>query len=41
MAPRSFEMPPEGGVQPLTGSVESDGDGFFTKGTLTVTPVSP
>jgi hypothetical protein len=41
MAPRSFELPPEGGVLPLGGSVESDGDGFFTRGTLTVTPVTP
>jgi hypothetical protein len=39
MAPRTFELPAEGGVQPLSGSVESGGDGFFTNGTLTVTPV--
>jgi hypothetical protein len=40
MAPRSFELPAEGGVQPLSGSVESGGDGFFTNGTLTVTPTN-
>jgi hypothetical protein len=40
MAPRTFDMPAEGGVQPLSGSFESGGDGFFTSGTLTVTPVN-
>jgi hypothetical protein len=41
MAPRGFDLPAEGGTQPLSGSVAFDGDGFFTSGTLTVTPVTP
>lgn len=41
MTPRSFDLPAEGGTQPLSGSVAFDGDGFFTNGTLTVTPVTP
>jgi hypothetical protein len=38
MAPRSFELPAAGGTQPVGGSVADGGDGFFTDGTLTVTP---
>jgi len=41
MTPRSFDLPAGGGTQPLSGSVAFDGDGFFTNGTLTVTPVTP
>jgi hypothetical protein len=41
MTPRSFDLPAGGGVQPLSGSVQDGGDGFFTNGTLTVTPVTP
>jgi hypothetical protein len=41
MTPRSFDLPAGGGTQPLSGSVQDGGDGFFTNGTLTVTPVSP
>ncbi|HMJ35800.1 MAG TPA: hypothetical protein VK501_17990 [Baekduia sp.] len=40
MAPRTFELPAGGGTQTLGGSVESGGDGFFTNGTLTVTPTT-
>jgi hypothetical protein len=40
MAPRSFELPAGGGVQLLSGSVAFEGDGFFTNGMLTVTPVA-
>jgi hypothetical protein len=38
LQPRSFELPAGGGVQPLSGSVAQGPDGFFTDGTLTVTP---
>jgi hypothetical protein len=38
LAPLSFELPAGGGVQALGGSVADGGDGFFTNGTLTVTP---
>jgi hypothetical protein len=41
MTPRSFDLPAGGGTQPLSGSVQDGGDGFFTNGTLTVTPISP
>ncbi len=41
MAPRSFDLPAGGGTQPLSGSVQDGGDGFFTNGTLTVMPISP
>ncbi len=41
MTPRSFDLPAGGGTQPLSGSIQDGGDGFFTNGTLTVTPISP
>ena len=41
MTPRSFDLPADGGTQPLSGSIAYDGDGFFTNGTLTVTSTSP
>jgi hypothetical protein len=41
MTPRSFDLPAGGGTQPLSGSIQDGGDGFFTNGTLTVTPVTP
>jgi hypothetical protein len=34
--PTSFDLPAEGGSQPITGGVESGGDGFFNDGVLTV-----
>jgi hypothetical protein len=37
IGPMSFDLPPEGGSQPLAGGVESGGEGFFNNGTLTVT----
>ncbi len=40
MTPRSFDLPADGGTQPLAGSIEYGGDGFFTNGTLTVTSTS-
>ena len=40
MTPRSFELPAGGGTQALSGSVSLGADGFFTDGTLTVTPTS-
>jgi hypothetical protein len=41
MTPQSFDLPVGGGTQPLSGSVQDGGDGFFTDGTLTVAPISP
>jgi hypothetical protein len=35
--PTSFELPAEGGSQPITGGVQSGGQGFFNDGVLTVT----
>jgi hypothetical protein len=35
--PTSFELPAEGGSQPITGGVQDGGDGFFNDGVLTVT----
>jgi hypothetical protein len=40
MTPRSFELPAAGGTQALGGSIADGGDGFFTSGTVTVTPSS-
>jgi hypothetical protein len=40
LSPRSFELPAGGGVQPLSGSLTLGSDGFFTNGTLTVTPTT-
>jgi hypothetical protein len=34
--PMAFELPAEGGSQPLGGGVELGGDGFFNDGTLSV-----
>jgi hypothetical protein len=34
--PTSFELPAEGGSQPITGGVQEGGDGFFNDGVLTV-----
>jgi len=36
VGPTSFDLPPEGGSQPITGGVQSDGEGFFNDGVLTV-----
>jgi hypothetical protein len=41
MAPRTFELPADGGTQALAGSLTLGADGFFTDGTLTVAPVAP
>lgn len=41
LGPLSFELPAGGGVQPLSGSVAQGADGFFSNGTLTVTPAAP
>jgi hypothetical protein len=38
MTPRSFELPAGGGTQALSGSIALGADGFFTNGTVTVTP---
>jgi hypothetical protein len=38
MAPRAFELPAGGGTQALSGSITLGDDGFFTNGTVTVTP---
>jgi hypothetical protein len=38
MTPRSFELPAGGGTQALSGSITLGADGFFTNGTVTVTP---
>lgn len=40
LQPLSFELPAGGGVQPLSGSVAQGTDGFFSDGTLTVTPAA-
>ena len=37
IGPTSFELPAEGGSQPITGGVQDGGDGFFNDGVLTVT----
>lgn len=34
--PTSFELPPEGGSQPISGGVQSGGQGFFNEGLLAV-----
>jgi hypothetical protein len=34
--PTSFDLPAEGGSQPISGGVQSDGEGFFNDGVLTV-----
>jgi hypothetical protein len=39
IAPSEFELPAEGGSQPVTGGVQTGGDGFFNDGVLTVTRV--
>ncbi len=36
IAPTAFELPAEGGSQPVTGGVQTGGDGFFNDGVLTV-----
>jgi hypothetical protein len=41
MTPLTFELSAGGGIQPLGGSVQQGGDGFFTNGTLTVAPTTP
>ena len=43
VGPTSFTLPITGGAQPLltTSEVQSGGDGFFTTGTLRLTPVGP
>jgi hypothetical protein len=38
MTPRSFELPAGGGTQAVGGSITLGADGFFTDGTVTVTP---
>ena len=38
LRPESVTLPITGGSRPLTGSITVGGDGFFTNGTLTVTP---
>jgi hypothetical protein len=38
MAPRTFELPAEGGTAALGGGFTSGGDGWLSNGTLTVTP---
>jgi hypothetical protein len=38
ITPRSFELPAGGGTQPVAGSIALGADGFFTSGTVTVTP---
>ena len=36
IGPMSFDLPPEGGSQRISGGVQDGGDGFFKEGKLTV-----